>query len=254
MPFVQVGDENIYYARRGVRGIPVVFIHGAGGSHLIWGQQIRALGEIARAVALDLPGHNKSGPRGRRSIEAYRDVVLRFFDALGFTRAVIIGHSMGGAIAQALALSHPDRVAGLGLVGTGARLRVLPKILDGLLNDYDQTARWIVQLHFAPNPDPALRLRSEEQLRACPPQVVHDDYAACNDFDVMARVPEIRAPTLVLCGHQDRLAPVKYPEFLASKIPHARLVLIEGAGHLVMLEKPEEVNRALDEWVRTLPA
>src|SRR5574341_864788 len=253
MPFVQVGDENIYYVAHGARGIPVVFIHGAGSSHLIWGKQIRALGEIARAVALDLPGHNKSRSRGRNSIDAYRDVVLRLLDALGFKRAVIIGHSMGGAIAQMLALSHPDRVAGLGLVGTGARLRVLSKILDGLLSDYDQTVRLIVQLHFAPNPDPLWLYKSEEQFRACPPQVAHDDYAACNVFDVMERIAEIRAPTLVLCGREDRLTPVKYSEFLASKIPNARLILIDGAGHAVMLEKPEEVNRALDVFVRKLP-
>ncbi len=253
MPFVQVGDENIYYAEHGARGIPVVFIHGAGGSHLIWGKQVRALGEIAQAVALDLPGHNKSGSRGRESIDAYSEVVLRFLDALGFERAVIIGHSMGGAIAQTLALSHPDRVAGLGLIGTGARLRVLPKILDGLSSDYDQTARWIVQLHFAPNPDPLWLTKSEEQLRACPPQVAHDDYAACNVFDVMGRVAEIRAPTLVLCGRADRMTPVKYSEFLASKIPNAHLILIDGAGHSVMLEKPDEVNRALEAFVRRLP-
>lgn len=252
MPFATVGTERIFYAQHGERGLPVVFIHGAGGSHLVWGAQLRALGEIARAVALDLPGHGKSDPNGRDSVDAYRDVVLGLLDTLVFDRAVIVGHSMGGAIAQTLALSHPDRVAGLGLVGTGARLRVLPAILDSVLNDFDNTARLVVEYSYAPGADAEMLRLAEEQLRACTPQVTHDDFAACDRFDVMARLAEIRAPTLIVCGREDRLTPLKYSEFLASRIPHARLVRIEGAGHSVMIEQAEEVSRALVEFVSNL--
>ena len=142
MSFAQVGSDKIYYVERGTtsadvpRGAPIVFIHGSGASHLVWGAQVRALGEITRAVALDLPGHGRSTPPGRDSMDGYRDAVLGLLDALGVDRAVMVGHSLGGGIAQTLAFSHPDRVAGLGLVGTGARLRVLPQILDGIVSPH----------------------------------------------------------------------------------------------------------------------
>jgi 3-oxoadipate enol-lactonase len=254
MPFAQVGNDKIYYAERGTQGTPIVFIHGSGASHLIWGAQVRALGEVTRAVALDLPGHGRSAPPGRDSMDGYRDVVLGLLDALGFARAVIVGHSLGGGIAQTLALSHPDRVAGVGLVGTGARLRVLPQILDGIVSprDFDRTAEFIVDNSYAPSLDAATRERAIVDLRACPPQVTHGDFAACNAFDVMSRVAEIRAPTVVICGRQDRMTPVKYSEYLASNIPHAQLVVIDGAGHSVMIEQPEQVNRALEELMRNL--
>ncbi len=252
MPFATWNDATLFYNERGARGLPIIFVHGAGSNHLIWGAQVRALGDLARAIAVDLPGHGQSSPPGRDTIDAYRDAVLGLLDALALDRAIVVGHSMGGAIAQTLALSHPDRVAGLGLVGTGARLRVLPAILDGILSpsEFDVTVRLIVEYSFAPSADAAWQQLAEAQLRACPPQVTHGDFVACNAFDVMPRLAEIRARTLVLCGTEDRLTPVKYSEFLAAQIPHARLTRVAGAGHSVMLERAEEVNRALVEFVR----
>jgi pimeloyl-ACP methyl ester carboxylesterase len=256
MPLAQVAGQNLYFIEKGKQGIPVVFVHGAAGSHLVWGLQVRALGECARAVALDLPGHGRSDPPGRHSIEAYRDSVLALLDARGFERAVIVGHSMGGAIAQTLALSHPERVAGLGLVGTGARLRVLPAILAGVLNDFDNVAGLVVEYSYAAGLDPEFRARAEEEFRACAPTVTHGDFSACNRFDVMTRLTEIRAPTLVVCGREDRLTPAKYSVYLATNIPHAYLVFIDHAGHSVMIEQPDEMNKTLSDFVeflKTLP-
>ncbi len=252
MSVAQVGEDSIYYVQQGEEGLPVVFVHGAGGSHLIWWNQVRALAPIARPIAMDLPGHGKSSPAGRNSVDAYRDVIAGFLDALGLDRAVVVGHSMGGAIAQAVALAHPDRLAGLVLVGTGARLRVLPAILDGVLNAFGQTAQIVTDYSFAPDADASLKRKSEEQFRLCPPQITHGDFSACNAFDILPRVGDIRVPTLIICGRQDQMTPPKYSEFLAAKIPNARLVLVEGAGHYVMIEQPEEVSRALTEFVTNL--
>ena len=252
MPLAQVAGQNIHYIEQGKQGPPVIFVHGAAGSHLVWGLQVRALGEVARAVALDLPGHGRSDPPGRDSVEAYRDVVLGLLDALGYERAVIVGHSMGGAIAQTLALSHPDRVAGLGLIGTGARLRVLPAILDGVLNDFDNITGLVVEYSYASDLDPEFRTRAEDEFRACPRAVTHGDFSACNQFDVMTRLAEIRAPTLVICGRDDRMTPAKYSVYLASNIPNADLVFIDNAGHSVMIEQSDETNKALVDFVKFL--
>lgn len=252
MPFVNLGNQKIYYAEAGRAGLPIVFIHGSAANHLVWSLQLHALGTIAHAVAIDLPGHGRSAPPGRNTVGDYCDVILGLLDVLNFDRAVLVGHSLGGAITQTLALSHPDRVAGLGLIGTGARLRVLPAILDGVLNDFDQTAELVVDYSYAPGLDAALRRRALAEFRACPAQVTHGDFSACNQFDIIACVSEIRAPTLVICGKDDRLTPVKYAEFLASKIAGAQLVIIEGAGHSVMIEQADAVNRALAEFVSNL--
>jgi pimeloyl-ACP methyl ester carboxylesterase len=256
MPWAQVAGQNIYYIEQGKQGLPIIFVHGAAGNHLVWGLQARALGERGRAVALDLPGHGRSDPPGRESVEAYRDVVLGLLDALGFERAVIVGHSMGGAIAQTLALSHPDRVAGLGLVGTGARLRVLPAILEGVLNNFNAVSEMVVEHSYTTDLDPEFRKRAEEEFRTCPPSVTYGDFSACNQFDVMARLAEIRAPTLVVCGREDRMTPVKYSVYLATNIPQAYLVLMDHAGHSVMIEQPDELNTTLldfVEFLKTLP-
>lgn len=251
MPLASVAAEKIYYVEHGARGAPIIFVHGAGSNHLIWGLQLRVLGAIGRAVALDLPGHSKSFGAGRATIDAYADIVVQFLDALKFERALIVGHSMGGAIAQMLALTYPTRVAGLALIGTGARLRVLPQFLDGTLTDFEKTCAQIARAQFA-RPDDAQIRKLEKQMRAGAPRVLHADFAACNAFDVMNRVGEIRAPTLVVCGRADAMTPVKYSEFLGAKIPGARLEIIANAGHAVMLEQPEELNRVLSEFAQKL--
>jgi pimeloyl-ACP methyl ester carboxylesterase len=254
MPFANIANQKIYYAETGsARNVPpIVFVHGSGANHLAWGLQLRPLGEVTRVIALDLPGHGKSDLPGRTTVEGYRDAVLGLLDSLNIERAVIAGHSLGGAIAQTFALAYPERAAGLGLVGTGARLRVLPTILDGILHDFEQTTEFVVDHAYSAGLDPSLRARAVTELRACPAQVTHDDYAACNAFDVMARVAEIRVPTIAICGKQDEMTPPKYSEFLVGKIPGARLVVIDHAGHSVMIEQAEQVNRALIEFVKGL--
>ena len=254
MPFVEIEREKIYYVERGAstnaqQGAPIVFIHGAGSSHLIWGAQLRALGDVARALALDLPGHHKSQGAGRDSIDAYAQVALQFLDARVIPRAIIVGHSMGGAIAQTLALAHPERVAALALVATGARLRVSPVFLDGFQNDFDATVDKIIAYYFAAGADARMIEKSASLLRACGPRVVLGDFSACDAFDATERLAQIRARTLVICGRADQLTPPKYSEFLAARIPNARLTLIEGVGHHVMIERAEEVNRALREFI-----
>jgi pimeloyl-ACP methyl ester carboxylesterase len=250
MGWVTVQNQSIHFLSQGTQGVPIILVHGSGSTHEIWTPQVRALASIARPVAVDLPGHGRSDSPGRNSVEAYRDVILGLLDVLHLDRAMIVGHSLGGAIAQAMALSHPDRVVALGLVGTGARLRVLQTILDGLISDFDKTASLIVENSHAPNLSDDMRIRAMAELRACNPVVTQGDYSACNAFDVMLRVGEIQAPTIVMCGKQDRMTPPKYSEFLAAQIPGAQWVLVDNAGHNVMIEQPDVVSHALFAFVQ----
>ena len=160
--------------------------------------------------------------------------------------------SMGGAIALDFALSYPDRLAGLIPVGSGARLRVLPAILTGILTDFEATVDLVLDYAFGPGASEQLKRLGRQRLLKTPPQVLHGDYAACDAFDVMKRLGEIRCPTLIICGTADVLTPPKYSIYLRDHIPEAELVLVDGAGHMVMLEKPEVVARAVAEFVASL--
>lgn len=250
MPTIQITSQEIYYAARGSHGAPLVFIHGAGDNHLCWNGQLAAFAEPTRALALDLPGHGRSRGVGRKTILEYAVAVREFLDALRIERAILIGISMGGAIAQTLALEFPARVLGLGLIGTGAKLRVAPQFLTGLQNDFENTARMLAQNYFAAPAPPDLISASAASLLATGAQVAHDDFAACDAFDVRARLGEIRAPTLIVCGAEDKMTPPKYAEFLAQNIAGAELYILENAGHLVMLEQRVEFNRVVGEWVK----
>lgn len=233
---------------------PLVLIHGAGGTHLHWPATLRRLNGF-RVFALDLPGHGKSEGPGRQTIPAYGDAVLAWMDAVGLRRAVIGGHSMGGAIAQILALGHPERVIGLLLVGTGARLRVAPAILENAASEatFSQAVDTVVQWAFSPTASPRLVEVAAQRWAEVRPAVLHGDFLACDRFDIMERLPEINVPALVICGEDDRLTPVRYAQFLAERLPQAELVVIPQAGHMVMLEQPAAVTQAVERFLQGLP-
>jgi pimeloyl-ACP methyl ester carboxylesterase len=250
MPYTNVAGEKMFYVHH--QGDPkgqrtLVFVHGAGGSHLNWPPQLRRLAG-ANTYALDLPGHGQSEGQGRTSISAYADFVAAFLDTLGLEKAILVGHSMGGATALDFTLRYPERMAGLVLVGSGARLRVAPAILDGIRRDFQAAVRLICDYAFALDTPEQLKREGRRQMGQTHPDVLYGDFAACDVFDVMDRLGEICCPTLAICGTADRLTPPKYSTYLRDHIPDAQLVLIEGAGHMVMLEQPEAVSRAIADF------
>jgi pimeloyl-ACP methyl ester carboxylesterase len=174
----------------------------------------------------------------------------------GLSEVILNGHSMGGAIALTLALRRPRWLKGLVLTGTGARLRVSPKLLELLRGDYPAAVEMIVQESLSPLLEPLTykqRIRRNglrRHILRTPQMVTLNDYEACDRFDVMARVGEIAVPTLCIVGSQDRMTPPKYSEYLHSQISGSQLAIIEGAGHMLPLEKPEEYNRNVLEFLR----
>ncbi len=155
---------------------------------------------------------------------------------------------MGGAIALELALRYPEKLAGLVLVGSGARLRVAPAILNGIRQDFQAAVQLLCDWAFAPEAPAQLKRLGRRQMEQTHPDVLYGDFAACDAFDVMDRLGEVRCPTLAICGTADRLTPPKYSTYLRDHIPAAQLVLIENAGHMVMLEQPEAVSRAIADF------
>ena len=158
----------------------------------------------------------------------------------------------GGAITQALALAEPALLRGIVLVGTGARLRVHPDLLEIIRRDHAEAARWLAGWSFAPAAPAALRAEGERDQLCCPAAVTEGDLRACDGFDVMAEVAGIRLPALIVCGEQDALTSPKYARFLHERIAGSRLVLVPEAGHYVMREQPAALNAALQEFLTSL--
>jgi len=229
---------------------PLVLIHGSGGSRLHWPPQVRRLPNY-RVFGLDLPGHGDSPGNGETTINGYVKRVVEWLDEQRIESAVLAGHSMGGAIAMTAALEEPDRVAGLVLVGTGGRLRVTEEILQASADPdrLKETVEVVTAWSFADQTPEKLVTLAKMRMMEIQSEVIHGDFTACNQFDILDRLAEIQIPSLILCGEQDRLTPLKYARYLDEHIPESTLVLIEGAGHMVMLERPLEVAEAVENFL-----
>ena len=251
MPAETFNDYTVHYSLsvKAPERPALVLVHGAGGSHRQW--PLELMGDDRTLLALDLPGHGASGGAGCTVIADYVQVLAALLERLRTGPAVICGHSMGGAIAQTLALMRPDLCAGLILVATGPRLPVMPQILEGLL-DAEQFARGIELISkFSVSRSAPESLQGEirEQMSKMSPSILHGDFTACNAFDVEARLGEINVPVLVLCGKQDKMTPVKFSQSLADALARAQLTIIPDAGHYVMMEQPEQFARAVRDWL-----
>ena len=161
------------------------------------------------------------------------------------------GHSMGGAICQELALRSSLPLEGLILISTGEELHVSPKILEGLLTEPDQTLTFINQRCFPKNTDPLLIQQSVELMKQIPIPVITNDFMACNRFNRAENISTITLPTLIIVGEEDKMTPPAFSQSLNQKILASRLVLVPNAGHMVMLEKPREVNQLIESFVVT---
>jgi pimeloyl-ACP methyl ester carboxylesterase len=222
----------------------LVFIHGAGGTHRVWRYQTLA---FPGSVALDLPGHPRG--LGYNTISEYARFVTEVINQRGLASVVLVGHSMGGAITIEIALSHPRFLTAVVLIGSGARLRVTPIIKDELTRDYAHAAEIIAQWAYSPKSDAKLRKASIQELLEVPAEVTYGDFQACEDFDKMNEIDRIDLPTLIVCGEDDVLTPVKYSQYMKERIRNARMIIIPDAGHSLMLEKPDELNDALRSFI-----
>lgn len=256
MPMLEVDGRTLFYLG-GPSGMPeapaLVCIHGAGGSSAMWPQTHVAFRADRSVYALDLPGHGRSTPLdGEVSLERYAETVVRFLDAAGLSRVVLAGHSMGGALAQLLALEAPERVAGLALVATGARLGVAPDLLDLLDRDPAAAAERICRLAYGPAAPEEMVRRGIVEMQKTPDPVLRGDFAACQRFDVRARLGAIRAATLVVVGEVDVLTPPRFARFLAERIAGSDLVLVPGAGHMLPVEAPGPFAAAMRPFLERL--
>ncbi len=214
-----------------------VFVHGAGGNNLLWRRTLQYLSGDGKAIAVNLPGH-PTGAITCRTVSEYADSLHRFMLDKGLKRPAVCGHSMGGAIALTLALEHPGDVGALILADTGAKMGVLPEIVDGLRGQpLGVIEKTITPMSFYQvSLEVAREGRSALSVSNLP--VFLNDYLACDGFDVRDRLSQVSVRTLIVCGEGDRMTPPKWSHYLAANISRSTSFFIRGAGHMVPLEKP----------------
>jgi pimeloyl-ACP methyl ester carboxylesterase len=225
-----------------------LFIHGAGGNHLLWRRTLQYLSGPRYARAIDLPGH-PSGAILCRTVGEYAEAVHAFVSESGLGRQAVCGHSMGSAVALILALDHPADVSSLILIGAGAKLGVDHRIVEGLETDPMKTVEDLITPMSFESISLEQGREGRDALSISNLPVFLNDYLACNAFDVRLRLGEIRVPTLIICGEEDRMTPPKWSNYLNHSISESEVFFVRGAGHMVPLEKPEQTARLVQSFL-----
>jgi pimeloyl-ACP methyl ester carboxylesterase len=233
----------------------VVMLHGAGFDHSTWALHSRWFAHHGYSVlAPDLPGHGRSSGKPLTTIADMADWTAALLDAAGARQARLIGHSMGSLIAIETAARHPDKVSGLSLIGTAATMTVGPDLLKAAeANDpaaIDMVSIWGLGLkaELGGSLAPGLWMHQTAQrvLQRCAPGVLHNDLNACNAYqNALAAAAQIKVPATFVLGERDMMTPAKAGKALAAATPHARTVVLPGAGHMMMIEQPDELLAAL---------
>jgi pimeloyl-ACP methyl ester carboxylesterase len=247
--------HGIYYcvsqSNRSPSGPPVVLIHGAGASHLFWPAELRRLSGHT-VYTLDLPGHGKSVGIGQHSIEAYTGKVIDFLINMGIFQTILVGHSMGGAIALQAAYQYPNQVRAVGLIASGACFQIPADLVENISNTTMRPVafEWFKRNLFLPSSNEELVLKTLEMIKAVRPGVLYGDWQASVQFDLRRVVSQIMLPVWIAAGSEDRIAPVSHANFLASHMKQALVQVFPGAGHMLVLEKARLIEAGLSEFLR----
>jgi len=250
LPYLTVRGINIHYESTIGNSVPIVLVHGAGGSSKSWSEQLAIFDGQYNAWAMNLPGHGKSEGSLLSNINDMTKFINDFIEALSLDKFVLVGHSMGGAIAQEFALQYPEQLRGLVLIATGARLKVSQEILDTLAAGR-MPFKDVNHLYGSSTPDNK-REEALREMNELTPDLYWADFEACNKFDKVVSAEKITVTSLIMVGDEDVMTPLKYSQFLSSKLPNAQLSIIKGAGHMCMQEKPTEVTAEIERFIDEL--
>ncbi len=234
-----------------------LLVHGAGLNHTVWALQSRWLAFHGwNVLALDLPGHGRSEGPLLQSIGALADWVAAVVTTAQADRAALIGHSMGSLIALETAATHPDRVQSLVLIGAAAAMPVHPDLLAAAAsNDHaaiDMVNLWghgyVAGLGGSKAPGVWMVGGGERVLESSRPGVLYNDLNACACYrEGLRAAARVAAPTLLICGERDQMTPLKSARALAEAIPEATVATLTGAGHMLMAERPYEIQAAIGQ-------
>jgi pimeloyl-ACP methyl ester carboxylesterase len=247
MPWVIIENNRYHYAvsrRAPEKGPAAVCLHGSGADGIVWSYQLSRLSRQYRIIVPDLPGHGRSGGQPLNSAHAYAAWLEDFCRVLDLPSFFLLGHSFGGAIAQEYVRCQPHRVRGMVLAGTGTHFMLSHTYRDlcerGMPPGDGSDIYEMLPEHFK---------KGYKLLRSQSSGSLHADLFAAAQFDSSDWVESISVPALVIWGSRDKITPRELPEELAGKLPAARLHIINGAGHVVMIDARNEFNRAVADFI-----
>jgi pimeloyl-ACP methyl ester carboxylesterase len=233
----------------------IVLLHGAGFDHTAWALHSRWFAHHGCGVlAPDLPGHGRSSGAPLSTIAEMADWTASLLDSAGVATARLIGHSMGSLVALETAARHAARVSALSLIGTAATMTVGPDLLRAAeANDHsaiDMVSIWGLgfQAELGGSLAPGLWMHSGAQrvLEQCRPGVLFSDLSACNAYqNALAAAAQVAIPATLILGERDMMTPARAGKALAAALPNSRTVMLRGAGHMMMAERPDELLAAL---------
>jgi 3-oxoadipate enol-lactonase len=261
---VKTDDGRFAYEAAGAPGgRPLVFLHGIGGAARAWRGQLAAFGNRYYALAWDMPGYGGSVPLPSVGIATLADALQDFLQQIGASRPVLVGHSIGGMIVQEWLTRYPRAAGAVVLAQTSPAFGKADgewqkQFIDARLGPLDRgetmktLALSLVKELVGDDPD----AEGMQVARGCMASVPEASYRAMMlallGFDQREALGNVAVPTLVLSGSKDKNAPAPMMAKMATYIPSATYVELEGAGHLVNLERPKAFNAALDQFLKTV--
>ena len=260
---IKVDQKNVHYSdggRKKRRGeAAVILIHGAGMDRTVWQLQTRKIAFMGRqAIAVDLPGHGRSEGPPLQSITEMSHWIISFMDAMKLKKARLIGHSMGAFVALEAAAKYKTRVDRLCLMGISSLMPVHPDLLMSAKRNKALSRELIVywgladNSHIGGHPHPGLWVKGVNQalLNLAAPGVLHRDLLACNRYkDAMTSALSIKCPSLFILGAMDKMTPLKNAQKLKGAIPQSKSYTITDCGHMMMTEKPIDVQKVLGSFI-----
>jgi len=237
----------------GKGGIPVIFVHSFGGNTLHWEEQLQHLRENRRAIAFDLRGHGLSEPPANNDYDvlSVEGDIAAVADELKIRRFVLVGHSMGGSSAIAYTNAHPDRVAGLLLTGTPGKSspEMAQQIIASLESDAYEKVMEDYMKKLLANATPEVEQLEREGMKNLSKEASLNIIRAVFKYDPHPALRSYKGPVLIVGG-----AGEKQPNALSMQLPELPHKIVEGTSHWIQMDKPEEFNRILDEFLETVEA
>ncbi len=249
IPYFEYSKKQIFYQIKDNNSQnTLLFIHGSGGNSNFWENQFY-LNIDYNIIAVDLPSHNKSNTFPELSLDLYVDVVKKLVDSLKPEKLILGGHSLGGVVIQEYYFRYPNDVSALILCATGGRMRVSQVIFNSIKPDYQVFLNNLRVGLFYRKTSKEIIENAILESSQMDPEVTYNDFKICDAFDTLDKTNSIDVPCLIICGKYDQLTPVKYSQFFHDKIKNSELYIIDKSGHAVMLEKPNEVNKAIEDFI-----
>lgn len=224
-----------------IKDAPLVFIHGSGCDKTVWSGQVDEIGGERRIVLIDLPGR---GDEHVPSTASFQQLVDFSRGKIPAEPAVVVGHSLGAAVTLSLALTEADRMAGVVLVGAAPNVSIPFSMADSVERNFDETLESLRRALFHKNSDPRLQELGLSVMRRVPAGTLANDLRAASSFDFTRSAHRLSMQVLLICGSHDRVTP-QTASVALQRLIGGRLEIIDGAGHMPMIEKRTEFNNIL---------